>query len=45
MSNNATMPIDPLFPRVEQAGPSVDEAHTQPSRHDHRKLGYSTASA
>ena len=26
---------DPLFLQVKQAGPSVYEAHTQPSRHDH----------
>jgi uncharacterized protein (DUF2252 family) len=26
---------DPLFLQMKQAGPSVYEAHTQPSRHDH----------
>src|SRR5262249_59236088 len=26
---------DPLFLQVKQAGPSVYEAHTEPSRHDH----------
>jgi uncharacterized protein (DUF2252 family) len=26
--------VDPLFLQVKQAGPSVYEAHTQPSRHD-----------
>src|SRR5262249_9803161 len=27
--------VDPLFLQVKQAGPSVYEAHTQPSRHGH----------
>lgn len=28
--------VDPLFLQVKQAGPSVYEAHTQPSRHDNQ---------